>query len=163
MFLCRWRANSGEFDWDCLSMWTERLCLRPVSKILGFRRGQPLFQGPRAAIFLREQSIGDRPFDPNLRIVPPNPRFSSWIVDSRALVLDFRAIGECTESAREALGRPHHPAVFRRSFDAEPLSQRGRTLPDIDSNQERRTRRNPHELSNWRVPLEMQSADHSLG
>ena len=64
-----------------------------------------------------------RPLNANRWIIPADTRFCFAVVDSRALVLNFGAISERAESAREASGRPHLLGGSRALLLPRPISQ----------------------------------------
>src|SRR5690606_6111516 len=95
----------------------------------------------------RERRGGERPFDSNFRIVPPDRAIELLPPHLGAFVDDFGALARHAESVGEPGWDPELPAVLRRQVVTDPAAEGGGPAADIDGNVEDRSGDASQELS----------------
>src|SRR5262249_25620170 len=105
-----------------------------VHKVVGGCRGKPIDQCLSVPIFLRNLDVAKRPFNRQIRVIPPNRCLRSSIVSACTLVLYLDVFAERAKATGEASWSPYLTRVIFGNFKTDPLPQRGRALPDVHCN-----------------------------
>src|SRR5471032_84313 len=142
---CRLRASSKP-TWPFTPVSRIVACSRVVIQLssremIGFR--QPLTR----RIFRRQQRLEiDRPFNPDLWIIPHDAALMRLVPVVGGLIKKLRRLRQHDESMGKARRHPQLPVVLFRQIHAHPLTEVGRAFTDIDGDIKYLTFDHAHEL-----------------
>src|SRR5215831_243956 len=137
-------------------------CALRINEALRFRRLHPVRKSDRLPVAFGNLWTGNRPLDPNVRIIEPNRHVRLRVINRRRFVLHFRPVGKHAKPSRKTRRRPHHFFIRRRKLPAPPLPERRRALAEIHRHQKRFPHGHAHQLAHRRVVLKVQPAQNIL-